>query len=330
MNKRPRNNSPRPRTAFAARTSSARPDVRASKSLASASVRGAKPVTRAVRRATNAVARAHNLLDKNGAIPQEKVASEWPMRINKYLAQKGYATRKAADELVAKRRVLINGRPAVLGDKVEKTDQVEVRIDKSKPQKELVYFAFNKPRSIVTNHTGGKSKGTGSDAKNGDKNSDTSGDRDILALVPELEKEYGVFPIGRLDKDSHGLIIPTNDGRVTDRLLSPARDHEKEYAVMTKLKLRESFKTHMEEGVNIEGYLTKPAKVRLTGANSFRITITEGKKHQIRRMVVALFNEVRDLQRVRILNIELGKLASGTYRSIKDEELATFLKSLGL
>ncbi len=333
-----RSASHRPSTRMASRTTNGRPPVsrssspsrtprstsalrttRNSHAPASRTPSAPKPVTRAVKRATNAAMREKEAL--------EGPKSEWPMRINKYLAQKGYATRKAADELINKRRVLINGRPAVLGDKVEETDNVEVRIDKTKPQKQLVYFAFNKPHSVMTHSAAANTKKPRSGAS---ATSDLNGDRDILNLVPELEEEFGVFPIGRLDKDSHGLIILTNDGRVTDRLLSPTRDHEKEYLVQVKLKLRESFKTHMEEGVNIEGYQTRPAKVRLTGANSFSIIITEGKKHQIRRMVVALFNEVRDLERVRILNIELGKLCSGKYRTIEGEELAMFLKSLGL
>ena len=149
-------------------------------------------------------------------------------------------------------------------------------------------------------------------------------------MVPELVEKFGVFPIGRLDKDSHGLIILSNDGRITDRLLSPTHEHEKEYIVRTKSKLRDNFKQRMEEGVNIEGYMTKPAKIRLINDSTFNITITEGKKHQIRRMVVALYNEVQDLQRTRVLNIELGKLKTGEFRTIEGEELKTFLKALGL
>ena len=133
-----------------------------------------------------------------------------------------------------------------------------------------------------------------------------------------------------LDKDSHGLIILTNDGRITDRLLSPTKEHEKEYIVQTKMKLRDSFKANMERGVSIEGYETKPAKIQLMGQNKFSITITEGKKHQIRRMVVALFNEVTDLERVRVLNIKLADLPTGKARPIIGTELEIFLKSLGL
>jgi len=238
----------------------------------------------------------------------EPEAPAYPMRINRYLALKGHATRRGADELVEKHRVIINGRVAVLGDKVSETDLVEVKSGKRPTQ--LFYFAYNKPRGVITHSPGEE-------------------ETDIREDVPELA-EKGVFPIGRLDKDSHGLIILTNDGRITDRLLNPAAQHDKEYVVKTKYPLRDSFKAHMEEGVDIEGYLTKPAKVKILGEKSFAITLTEGKKHQVRRMVVAMHNEVEDLKRSRILNINLGKLNAGAFRPIEGEELREFLKVLGL
>ena len=215
------------------------------------------------------------------------------MRINKYLAGKGYSTRVGADELVKKGRVFITGRLAVLGDKVSESDVVEVR-GKGKPEN-FLYFAYHKPRGVET----------GSPKKD-------------------------VFPIGRLDKDSSGLLILTNDGRVTDRLLNPDYAHEKEYLVKVKSNLRPSFKTHMEQGVEIEGYVTKPAKVKILNDRAFRIILTEGKKHQIRRMVVALHNEVAELKRERVMNVELGNLAEGSTRKIEGEELETFHKNLNL
>ncbi|HEV7121623.1 MAG TPA: pseudouridine synthase [Candidatus Paceibacterota bacterium] len=235
-------------------------------------------------------------------------APEYPMRINRYLALQGHATRRGADELVEKRRVIINGRIAVLGDKVEATDTVEIK--SGKRPKELLYFAYFKPRGVITHSPG-------------------EAETDIREDVPELA-EQGVFPVGRLDKDSHGLIILTNDGRITDRLLNPNAEHDKEYIVKTKFPLRESFRTHMEAGVDIEGYTTKPAKVKILGEKSFAITLTEGKKHQVRRMVVAMHNEVEDLKRSRVLNIKIGKLNAGEFRPIEGDELKEFLKALGL
>ncbi|MHB0978079.1 MAG: pseudouridine synthase [Minisyncoccota bacterium] len=218
----------------------------------------------------------------------------FPMRINKYLAHKKHSTRRGADELITKGQVFINNRLAVLGDKVNETDKVEVRF-RGKPAP-YIYMAYNKPRGMPT----------------------------------EEIKVKDVFPIGRLDKDSHGLIILTNDGRITEGLLSPEYEHEKEYLVSTKEKLRSSFKDKMEAGVQIEDERTAKCKVKIIDEHTFKVILTEGKKHQIRRMCVALFQEVDDLERIRIMNIELDKLPSGQYREIEGEELQTFLHSLEL
>ncbi len=231
---------------------------------------------------------------------------EYPMRINKYLARDGVATRRGADELVARGKILINGRVAVLGDKVNKSDKVELR-DKSSSKK-FLYYAYNKPVGVITH-------------------SPQLGENDIKQSAG-LPKD--VFPIGRLDKDSSGLIILTNDGRVTDRLLNPDYEHDKEYRVRTADPLRESFKKFMEAGVDIEGYLTRPCVVRKTGPKSFNITLTEGKKHQIRRMVSAMHNSVVELERTRILNIRLDNLGVGTWRAIESDELKTFLTQIGM
>ena len=218
------------------------------------------------------------------------------MRINQYLAWQKHSTRRGGDKLVEDKKVFINGRLAVHGDKVQANDKVEVV--KNKSQKPYLYFAYHKPRGLSTEEINPPQKGT--------------------------------FPLGRLDKASHGLMIFTNDGRITDRLLNPNYDHEKEYIIKTAEKLRSNFKKNMEAGVNIEGYITKKCRVEILDEFTFRITLTEGKKHQIRRMCSALFQQVRDLKRVRIMNILLGKLSSGSYRPIERKELEDFLKSLGL
>lgn len=228
------------------------------------------------------------------------------MRINKYLAHEGISTRRGADELVTKGKVLINGRVATLGERVNYGDKVELR-GSSTPKKYL-YYAYNKPVGVITH-------------------SPQMGEKDIKGSA-KLSSD--IFPMGRLDKDSSGLIILTNDGRVTDRLLNPKYDHDKEYRVRTQEPLRESFKKVMEAGVDIEGYLTKPCSVRKSGPKSFIITLTEGKKHQIRRMVSALHNTVVELERTRILNVRLDSLTSGTWRAIEGEELKTFLAQIGM
>ena len=228
------------------------------------------------------------------------------MRINKYLAHQGLATRRAADELIKRRKVLVNGRVAKLGEKINKDDKVEMRGKAS--TKKLLYYAYNKPVGVVTH-------------------SPQKGEKDI-AQSAALSRD--IFPIGRLDKDSRGLMILTNDGRITDRILNPDREHEKEYRVRVQEPLRESFKKNMEAGVNIEGYITRPCTVRKTSDKSFTIILTEGKKHQIRRMVAALHNTVVELERTRILNIRLDKLAPGTWRIITGAELITFLSKIGV
>ena len=229
----------------------------------------------------------------------------WPMRINKYLAIEGHSTRKGGDELVAKKQVFINGRLAVLGDKVLESDYVEVRTGGR--AKKYLYYAYNKPIGVVTSAAG-------------------KGEKDIVHSIALK----GIYPVGRLDKNSHGLIILTNDGRITDRLLNPESIHDKEYLVKTADKLRATFKDNMEGGMQIEEDVTRPCKVKLLNEHTFRITLTEGKKHQIRRMVAALHNEVTDLQRVRIMNIQLGTIPVNSYRPIEEEELDEFLASLGL
>lgn len=229
---------------------------------------------------------------------------EYPLRINKYLAREGVATRRAADELIARGKVLVNGRVALVGEKTNRGDKVELRGRPS--SKKLLYFAYHKPRGMITH-------------------SPQRGEKDIKQSVP-----MDVFPVGRLDKDSSGLIILTNDGRVTDRLLNPDYAHDKEYRVRTAEPLREGFKKAMEAGVDIGGYLTRPCTVRKSGPTSFSITLTEGKKHQIRRMVAALHHSVAELTRTRVLNIRLGDLAEGSWRPVEGAELAAFLGNIGL
>jgi 23S rRNA pseudouridine2604 synthase len=238
--------------------------------------------------------------------PTRSGEDEYPMRINKYLAHRGISTRRGADELITRGEITINGNVATLGDKVRATDDVQVRSRGAK--KAFLYYAFNKPVGVITH-------------------SPQLGEKDIRGSA-RLPKD--IFPVGRLDKDSSGLIILTNDGRVTDRLLNPEYVHDKEYRVRTALPLSENFKRRMEAGVDIEGYVTKPCVVRKTGPKSFHITLSEGKKHQIRRMISAVHNSVEELERVRILNIRLEDLAAGSWRAIVGDELERFLSQIGI
>jgi 23S rRNA pseudouridine2604 synthase len=227
----------------------------------------------------------------------------YPMRINKYLAHRRIATRREADTLIEAGAVFINGRRAKLGDQVHERDTVDVK----GRRKDYRYFAFHKPRGVITH-------------------SPQEGEKEIgdIAGIP------GVFPIGRLDKDSRGLIILTDDGRITDSLLNPKNAHDKEYRVRTTEEVPETLARRMEPGVVIEGYRTKPCRIRVLGTHAFTITLTEGKKHQVRRMCAALGLTVADLMRTRIMNIKLGTLPAGSSREITGSERDTLLRALGI
>ena len=229
------------------------------------------------------------------------------MRINKYIADQGVASRREADALIARGKVLVNGTPAVIGQQVSETDSIEIVGE----TKEKHYLAYYKGRGIITH----------------------SPEQDETDIAAQLKKHYqltNVAPVGRLDKDSEGLIILSNDGRITGPLLDPASGHEKEYEVTVDKQITGHFLKLMERGVDIEGYMTKPALIKKVNEKKFLLTITEGKKHQIRRMCAALGYQIQSLKRVRILNIELGKLKPNQYRQIKGAELKAFLNALGV
>jgi len=234
---------------------------------------------------------------------------EFPVRLNKYLAHTGVASRREADELITKGKVTINGAKAVMGQKVEDGDKVDV-VGKTKAKS---YYAYYKGRGVITH-------------------SPAEGEVDIAT---RLAKDYGlshVAPVGRLDKDSEGLIILTNDGRITGPLLNPEGEQEKEYDVLVDKNVNGMFVRAMTAGVDIEGYRTKPAKVSKSTKNEkrFSIILTEGKKHQIRRMCAALGYQIQTLKRVRVMNVELDKLKPNQYRKIAGPELTQLLSSLNI
>lgn len=229
----------------------------------------------------------------------------YPIRINKYLAEQKIASRREADELIEQGKVKINGRKAVLGELVDETDKITVE----GKLKKHVYLAFNKPEGIVTH-------------------SPQEGESCIADI---LKFNTEVFPIGRLDKDSRGLILLSNDGRATDLVLNPAKYHEKEYEVQTEQMIKNNFIEQMEKGVRLDdGYITKKCALKQTSDFSFSIILTEGKKRQIRRMCKALGYKIVDLNRVRIMNIKLQKLKLGSFRIISGKEQEEFLVELGL
>lgn len=233
---------------------------------------------------------------------------EYPMRINRYLAKKNFCSRREADALIEKGVVRINSRKAVLGDKINENDVVEVDTKNKAAIKNRQYFAYYKPIGIVTHSPEASQKG--------------------IENVTNFSEDF--FPIGRLDRLSQGLIIMTNDGRITDKMLNPKYGHEKEYMVHVNKKINNFFVRHMSEGIDLEDFRTKSAMVEKIGEQVFRIVLTEGKKHQIRRMCTALGYEVIDLKRVRVMNVKLGNLKPNQKKEIKDDELKIFLTNLGI
>jgi len=235
---------------------------------------------------------------------------QFPMRINKFLAHRGFSTRRGADVLIEKRKVFVNGKPAVMGQQVTADDLVEIKDFDTSHYRYILYY---KPRGVITHSPEGD-------------------EVDILTRIKKDHNLSGLFPIGRLDKDSEGLMILTNDGRITERVLNPTEEHEREYEVLVDKKVTPNFLKHLSEGVNIEGYLTKKAKAVASKAqtNMFSITLTEGKKHQVRRMCAAFGYQVKQLKRTRMLNFELKNLKSGAFYELKPKEFKKFQSELGL
>lgn len=228
------------------------------------------------------------------------------MRINKYMSETGICSRREADKWIEMKRVTINGIVAELGSTVGPDD--EVRID-GKPigaKKEHVYIALNKPVGI-TSTTERHIKGN---------------------IVDFVAHEERIFPIGRLDKDSEGLILLTNHGDIVNKILRAENDHEKEYIVTVNKPVTPMFLQGMAGGVRILGTVTKECKVQKTGERGFRITLTQGLNRQIRRMCEAFGYKVVRLQRVRIMNVHLGTLKLGAWRDLTASEFNELMATL--
>ncbi len=222
-------------------------------------------------------------------------------RINKYLSEVGYCSRRRADRLIEEGKVTINGVVIEIGTKVEDDDKIEVegqRIKKSTKQKKI-YLAFNKPVGIVC-----------------------TTDRRIEPnnIIDFVNYPTRIFPIGRLDKESEGLIFLTNDGDIVNKILRARNNHEKEYIVSLNRQINSKFIQSMSNGVQILETITKNCFVEQLGPKKFRIILTQGLNRQIRRMCEALGYKVKKLKRVRIMNIKLD-LPTGKYREFTQKEL---------
>lgn len=220
------------------------------------------------------------------------------MRINKFLSEAGIVSRRGADKWILEGKVTINGKVAELGSQVEAGD--DVRVD-GKPivvEQPLVYLVLNKPVGI-TSTTERHIKGN---------------------IVDYVNHPLRIFHIGRLDKDSDGLILLTNDGDIVNEILRAEKGHEKEYIVTVNEKITDTFLEKMAAGVKILGTKTLPCKVKKIGPNTFNITLTQGLNRQIRRMCSALGFTVKRLQRIRIMNITIDGLAIGEWRELTETE----------
>jgi len=225
------------------------------------------------------------------------------MRLNKYISETGACSRREADRWIEAGRVTWNGQPAVLGTQVGDGDEVRVDGRLIGAKKKPVYLALNKPVGITCT--------TEADAPD-----------NIIDLVGHPER---IFPIGRLDKDSEGLILLTNDGDIVNEILRSENNHEKEYIVTVERSITDLALSMMADGVKIMGEVTKPCKVSRIDNKTFRIILTQGLNRQIRRMCSALGYRAQRLQRVRIINITLGALSAGEWRELTAQELAGLL-----
>lgn len=228
------------------------------------------------------------------------------LRINKYISESGMTSRREADKWITSGRVTINGKVAELGSQVEPGDDVRVDGRRIKQEEELVYLALNKPVGI-TSTTERRVKGN---------------------IVDFVNHPLRIFHVGRLDKDSEGLILLTNDGDIVNEILRAENKHEKEYIVTVDKPITPWFLSRMAEGVEILDTVTLPCKVTQMDKHVFRIILTQGLNRQIRRMCSALGYEVRRLQRIRIMNIHLKGLPVGRWRDLTEQEKNQLFRDL--
>ncbi|MCM8529380.1 MAG: 23S rRNA pseudouridine(2604) synthase RluF [Lentisphaeraceae bacterium] len=223
------------------------------------------------------------------------------IRLNKFISDSGFCSRREADKLIEQGEVYVNGKQCTTGQQVYGSENVEVQGHKIKApsQKKRVYIALNKPEGITCT-TEGNVKGN------------------IVDFVNYPEK---IFPIGRLDKFSQGLIFLTNDGDIVNKILRAGNAHEKEYHVSVNKAINDDFLRKMAKGVPILDTVTEKCKVTRLGRNTFKIILTQGLNRQIRRMCEYLGYRVTFLQRTRIMNVELGKLKTGTWRYLNAAEM---------
>ena len=219
--------------------------------------------------------------------------------MNKFLSDAGVCSRREADRLIDAGRVKVDGTVAVMGQKVTKTQKIEIDSKPIQRDDEKVVIAFHKPRGIVC----------------------TTSKKDKDNIVDYINYGKRIYPVGRLDKDSSGLILLTNQGELVDKILRGSNFHEKEYIVTVNKKITPEFLRAMGSGVPILDTVTRPCEIEQISARTFRIILTQGLNRQIRRMCEYFDYRVVELTRVRVMNIRLGRLKEGTYRKVEGKEL---------
>ena len=228
------------------------------------------------------------------------------IRLNKYIASSGLCSRREADTLIENGKVTINGEVAVQGTKVNEGDVVLVNGRKITPDDDMVYIAFNKPLGVTC----------------------TTDKRDPSNIIDFIGFNDRIFPVGRLDKNSSGLILLTNDGSIVNKLLRAENGHEKEYLVTVNRPYDKNFIKQMESGVPVLGQLTLPCKLKPAGDKTFKIILHQGLNRQIRRMCEYLGYKVTKLKRIRFMNIYLGDLETGKWRYLTSDEKKELLKDI--
>ena len=227
-----------------------------------------------------------------------------PIRLNKYLSDAGFCSRREADRLIEKGKIYVDGKVALVGQKVTYNQKIECDGKKISRENELILIAFNKPRGLICSTVNKEGKN----------------------IVDYIDYGKRIYPIGRLDKESEGLILLTNDGSISDKILRSRNNHEKEYIVTVDKDITDEFIRGMSSGVPILDVITKKCRVKKIDSKTFNIVLTQGLNRQIRRMCEYFGYKVKKLKRIRILNIKLGDLPTGKYRDITNEEMEKLKK----
>ena len=228
------------------------------------------------------------------------------MRLNKYIGGSGFCSRREADKLIDAGRVKINGLLAEKGTLIKTGDKVYIDDELISSNISKIYIAYNKPRGITS----------------------TTDERDSTNMISHINHNERIFPIGRLDKYSEGLILLTNDGDIVNKILRSTNNHEKEYLVRVDKEITKEFLQKMKKGVHILNTVTRPCKISKINSHVFKIILKQGLNRQIRRMCETLNYKVFKLKRIRIMNITLGDLPKGDWRNLTQEEIKRLQLSL--